>query len=308
MTVSDRAGLLDSITGASPATTLTLPALVPLFSARESAQEARAALRDSLAPRRVLVLGEAGWEGKFVLAALEERGWHASARFAVAPNIAAAQGAVSPLDTAHFAVIVALDSASAAANSRTITDFVRQGGGLILAGDAGRAPAMLALAPGTVGPHQHAASLSFADSAPRRALGFYAITNLRPDAISLESRDNKHAVAARRAGRGRVLQLGYDDTWRWRFAGGRTAPEAERTWWSAMVSSVSYRAALPLAGSAQLNANSAPLTSLYSSLGSPTADSRQPVSVVFGLPWWLLSLIVLSLLAEIASRRLRGAP
>ncbi len=220
----------------------------------------------------------------------------------------ASQGAVSPLDTAHFAVIIAVDSASAAANARAITDFVRQGGGLILAGDAGRAPAMLALAPGAVGPHQHAASLSFADSAPRRALGFYAITNLKPDAISLESRDNKHALAARRAGRGRVLQLGYDDTWRWRFAGGRTAPEAERTWWSALVSSVSYRAALPLAGSAQLNANSAPLASLYSSLGSPTADSRQPVSVVFGLPWWLFSLIVLSLLAETASRRLRGAP
>jgi hypothetical protein len=105
-----------------------------------------------------------------------------------------------------------------------------------------------------------------------------------------------------------VLQLGYDDSWRWRFAGGPRAPEAERAWWSGLVSSVSYRAAMPIAGSAQANANSAPLAALYSSLGSPTADSRQPAVVVQVLPWWLLTLIVLSLLAEFASRRTRGAP
>jgi hypothetical protein len=304
----DGGGPLDTLTAAAAATTLSLPAFVSPLRALVRGQEARAALRDTLAPRRVLVAGAAGWEGKFVLAALEERGWHASARFAVAPNITAAQGAVTPLDTAHFAAVIVLDSATAAAGAGAIADFVRQGGGLVLAGDAARASAMAPLAPGTAGAHQHAASLAFADSAPRRALGFYAITNLKSDAIVLERRDSRVAIAARRAGRGRVLQLGYDDSWRWRFAGGPRAPEAERAWWSGLVSSVSYRAAMPIAGSAQANANSAPLAALYSSLGSPTADSRQPAVVVQVLPWWLLTLIVLSLLAEFASRRTRGAP
>jgi hypothetical protein len=215
---------------------------------------------------------------------------------------------VSPLDTARFAVVIALDSASAAGNGSAIAAFVRQGGGLILAGDAARASAMTPFAPGAAGPHQHAASLTFADSAPRRALGFYAITNVKPDAIPLESRDAKIAVAARRAGRGRVVQLGYDDSWRWRFAGGPRAPEAERTWWSGLVSSVAYRAAIPISGSGQLNSNSAPLAALHATLGAPTADSRQPAAMVNDLPWWLLAVIALSLVAEIASRRTRGAP
>ncbi len=306
--LADRAGPLDTLTTAGVSTTLTLPALVAPLSVGDRRTLAWTSPRDTLALRRVLVIGDAGWEGKFALAALEERGWHASARFTVAPNIVASQGAVSPLDTAHFAAVIALDSASAAANASSIAAFVRQGGGLILAGDAARAPAMATLAPGAAGPHQHAASLAFADSAPRRALGFYAITNLKPDAIPLESRDNKLAVAARRAGRGRVLQLGYDDSWRWRFGGGPRAPEAERTWWSGLVSSVAYRAAIPLPGSSQLNANAAPLAALHATLGAPTAASRQPAAMVNDLPWWLLAVIVLSLVAEIASRRTRGAP
>jgi hypothetical protein len=306
--LADQAGPLDTLAVTAAATTFTLPAFVSPLSVDDRRGVATAALRDTLALRRVLVIGAAGWEGKFILAALEERGWHASARFAVAPEITAAQGAVSPLDTAHFAVVIALDSASAAGNANAIAAFVRQGGGLILAGDAARAPSMAPFAPGTAGAHQHAASLAFADSAPRRALAFYAITNLKPDAIPLESREAKVAVAARRAGRGRVVQIGYDDTWRWRFAGGPRAPEAERAWWSGLVSSVSYRAALPIAGSSQLSANSAPLAALHATLGAPTADSRQPASTLNDLPWWLLSLIILSLLAEIASRRTRGAP
>jgi hypothetical protein len=43
-------------------------------------------------------------------------------------------------------------------------------------------------------------------------------------------------------------------------------------------------------------------------LGAPTADSRQPAAMVNDLPWWLLAVIALSLVAEIASRRTRGAP
>jgi hypothetical protein len=304
--LDDGAGPLDTLTMSASAESRSLPAFVSPLTAREGAQPARAALHDTLAPRRVLILGRAEWEGKFVLAALEERGWHASARFGVAPGIVVSQGASHSLDTARFSVVIALDSASAALNARAIAGFVRQGGGLILAGDAARAAALTALAPGSSGARVRPASLVFADSAPRRALGFYAITSLKGDAIPLESRDAHVAVAARRAGMGRVVQLGYDETWRWRLTGPTGAPEAHRAWWAAIVSSASYRPVVPLPHSS--NSDAAPLAQLYSALGMPSAERRAPSPAVPVLPWWMLTVMILSLLAEITSRRLRGAP
>jgi hypothetical protein len=306
VSLDDGAGPLDTLTNDAPGASRSLPAFVAPLVAREGAQRARAALHDTLAPRRVLILGRAEWEGKFVLAALEERGWQASARFAVAPGILVTQGAKLALDTARFAVVIALDSASAALNAPSITAFVRQGGGLVLAGDAARATALTPLAPGSSGSLVRASSLAFSDSAPRRALSFFAITALKADAIALESRDSKVAVAARRAGSGRVIQVGYDDSWRWRLQGPAGSPEAHRAWWATIVSSAAYRPTLPLAHS--VNSDAAPLAQLYSVLGVPSAERRAPSPAVQGLPWWMLAVIVLSLLAEITSRRLRGAP
>ena len=82
--------------------------------------------------------------------------------------------------------------------------------------------------PGRAGPRIAAASLSFASTTPRRALGFFPIVALASDAVPLESRDGRVIAAARRAGAGRVVQLGYDDTWRWRLAGTGDAPAAHR--------------------------------------------------------------------------------
>ncbi|HUO52758.1 MAG TPA: hypothetical protein VMT93_09575, partial [Gemmatimonadaceae bacterium] len=286
---------------------VALPAFVAPLIVREGAQEARARPADSLAPRTVAVLGAAGWEGKFLLAALEERGWRTAARFSVAPGIGVSQGGALALDTARDGAVIVLDSATAAAEARRLAAFVRQGGGLILAGGAARAVALASIAPGRAGPHVRPATIAFADSAPRRALGFESVTQLAPDAVVLESRDGRAAVAARRTGAGRVLHQGYDESWRWRFEGGAHSPEAERAWWSDLVASVSYRAAIPLA---VRNLDAAPLAQLTHSLGPPTAERRAPSAAVIpsSLSWWLLILILASLLAEFASRRLRGAP
>ena len=166
--------------------------------------------------------------------------------------------------------------------------------------------ALAPLAPGQSGARIRAASLVFTDSAPRRALGFFAIASLKADAIPLESRDSEVAVAARRAGAGRVIQVGYDDSWRWRLQGPAGSPEAHRAWWATIVSSAAYRPTIPLTHS--VNSDAAPLAQLYSALGPPSAERRAPSPAVQGLPWWMLTVMILSLLAEITSRRLRGAP
>jgi len=301
--LGDGAGVLDTVPAGARVATLRLPAFVAPLTARSGAQDARALLLDSLLPRRVLVIGSAGWEGKFVLAALEERGWKASARFHVAPGIDVTQGAVLGLDTARYAAVIVLDS-SAAGSAASVAEFVRQGGGLILAGSSARVARFAPLAPGGVGARVRPASLAFADSAPRRALGFAAVTRLKSDAIPLESRDGLVAVAARRAGTGRVVQVGYDETWRWRLAGATNSVEAHRAWWSDLVAGVAYRPAVPL--TAEHDAEAAPLAALISTLG-PAADREVPAPSS-GLPWWIFAVIVASLLAEWASRRLRGAP
>jgi hypothetical protein len=200
-----------------------------------------------------------------------------------------------------------LDS-SAVASAAAIAGFVRQGGGLILAGSSARLARFAPLAPGSVGARARPASLAFADSAPRRALGFAPVTALKSDAIPLESRDGRVAVAARRAGMGRVAQVGYDETWRWRLAGGAKSVEAHRAWWSDLVASVAYRPAVPLAAvhDAEHAAEAAPLAALISTLGPPAEHEAPAPSSV--LPWWIFAVIVASLLAEWASRRLRGAP
>jgi hypothetical protein len=74
---------------------------------------AQGAARDSLEPRRLLVLGSAGWETKFIIAALEERGWTVDAQIALAPGGDVAQGAV--LGSASAALPAPTTAPSAAA-------------------------------------------------------------------------------------------------------------------------------------------------------------------------------------------------
>jgi hypothetical protein len=304
-TLSDAVGLLDTI-GIAPGTNaLALPVSVGALDVLVGHQHARAAAPDSLLPRQVVLLGRAGWEGKYVMAALEERGWKVSSRLRVAPSVFVTQGTPFALDTAHTGVVIALDS-SATSYAGAMMAFERSGGGVVLAGDAPLASGLHALAPGRPGPRIAAATLSFASTAPRRALGFFPIVSLATDAVTLEARDGRVIVAARRAGAGRIVQLGYDETWRWRLAGSGDAPTAHRDYWSTVVSAAAYRAATPVASEAQSD-DAAPLASLYADLGAPTPPTVAALHVTPGLRWWMFAALALLLLAEWASRRLRGA-
>jgi hypothetical protein len=303
-TLSDAVGLIDTVEITAGANTLSLPVTAGALDLLVRGQHARAAAPDSILPRHVAVLGRAGWEGKFVIAALEERGWKVSSRLRVGPNVFVTQGTPLALDTAHTGAVIALDS-SAASYAGAIAAFERSGGGVVLAGDAPLAASLRALAPGRPGPRVAAASLSFASATPRRALGYFPILSLASDAVPLEARDGRVIAAARRAGAGRVVQLGYDETWRWRLAGTGDAPAAHRDYWSAVVSAAAYRAAKPIAAAHVSDA--APLASLYAALGAPSVPQEASLHISAGLRWWMFALLALLLLAEWTSRRLRGA-
>src|SRR5439155_1311169 len=55
------------------------------------------------------------------------------------------------------------------------------------------------------------------------------------EAVPLEGQAAGVATAVRRAGAGRVLSIGYDESWRWRMLGGTSGLPAHRAWWSRMV-------------------------------------------------------------------------
>lgn len=306
LVVRDSLGSLDTIVTTASSASLRARAVLGTARASVGGSEASAIARDSLARRMVVVLGSAGWEAKFVIAALEESGWEVAARLAVAPGIFVRQGSVE-LDTAVTGAVIALDS-TAARDAGALERFVRSGGGLVLAGDAARNARFARLAAGSAGARVRAASISFDDSAPRRALGFYRIA-MSDGAVALESRGNAIAAAARRVGAGRVVQIGYDATWRWRLQGGSDAPDAHRAWWSQVVGSAAYRAARPLPAAGE-TPDPAPLAASFAVLGEPIAGEHpaparksQPV-----LRAWMLVVLLAALLAEWTSRRLRGTP
>jgi hypothetical protein len=302
-TLSDAVGLLDSVTVGAGVNALTVPMASGALDVAIGDQHARAGAPDSVLPRQVVVLGAAGWEGKFVVASLQERGWKVSSRLRVAPGIFASQGMPLALDTAHTGAVIALDS-SAASYGVAITAFERSGGGVVLAGDAPLAPAFRAISAGRAGARVPAASISFASATPRRALGFYPVLSIASDAVALESRDGRIAAAARRVGAGRVVQLGYDETWRWRLAGTGDAPAAHRDYWSSVVAAAAYRATARTAATLE---DAAPLASLHAALGDPTVAHGALAIVGARLPWWMFAALAVLLLAEWGSRRLRGA-
>ncbi|MBA2683572.1 MAG: hypothetical protein H0U66_03650, partial [Gemmatimonadaceae bacterium] len=132
-TLSDAVGLLDTVSIAGGANVLALPMSAGAIDLLVRNQHSRASAPDSMLPRQAVVLGRAGWEGKFVMAALEERGWKVSSRLRVGPTVFVTQGTPHALDTAHTSVVIALDS-SAAAYAGAIASFERSGGGVIIAG------------------------------------------------------------------------------------------------------------------------------------------------------------------------------
>ncbi|MEO8450401.1 MAG: hypothetical protein ABI647_11450 [Gemmatimonadota bacterium] len=306
--LADSAGAIDSAAAGAGGASFAAPALAGSASATVGRQTARAVRTDSLLLRHVVVFGRASWETKFVIAALEERGWAVDARIALRPEAAVVQGSTARLDTARVAAVVALDEA-AVPEGAAIAAFVRQGGGLVLGPAAAASATFAPLRAGAPGERQSAPVFEVGAAEPRRALALVPIVHLAVGALPLERRGSVVAIAAQRVGAGRVLQLGYEDTWRWRMSGPEGAVLAHRAWWTSLVGSVAYRASVPLAPRAP--ANDAPRARMVAALGPPDPSVPSPARDSYGdrpaRPWWWLFAVAAgALVAEWARRRRRG--
>jgi hypothetical protein len=302
--LADSAGALDTLRLHTGGASVEAADVVGEVHARRGPFVASAALPAAQPRREVLVLGRAGWESKFVLAALSEAGWRVRARLPTAPGVAVSDPALLPIDTARYDAAVLLDS-SAMDLAPAVARFVASGGGLVVAGSATTLDAFRALVPARAGDRRPGRILLDADSVTPADLPLRPLAALRADAVPLERQSAGLAAAARRAGNGRVLALGYDESWRWRMLGGASGPALHRAWWSRTVGLVA-----PEHGDAALPAgvDAAPTAALVEALGPASADPRSATeSASDSLPLALLALIAAALLAETASRRLRGA-
>lgn len=313
-TVSDAVGFVDSLVvggrRAGGGAELVSPLIEPPVRGTVGAYAAEQIARDSLVARPVLVIGAAGWESKFVVAALEEAGWRVAARLALGAGLSVGQGSGSPIDTAHFAAVVALDS-TAASSAAALRRFVRSGGGLVLAGRAASSAAALdAIAPARVGRSIATRPSLVADSIAPNSVARAELAGVRQQGVVLARHGAQVMAAARREGAGRVVQVGVEESWRWRMEGAPGSEEAHRRWWSRLVASVAH--APPAVAGAPNDARetalpSAPLAATMEALGAPRPARVRAAAFDPLRHRWILVLVLGALLAEWFSRRLRGA-
>ncbi len=303
--LSDAAGVIDSVRMAGAGALVETGGISNGVTATDGAWAARSAIPSAVEQRAVLVLGRAGWESRFVATALEESGWLVRSRAPAAPGVVVATAALLPLDSSRYDVVIALDS-TAGDLAAAIARFVAHGGGLVAAGSATDLAGLRAIVPARAGARRPGRILLGSDvvrpaDLPVRPLGSFA-----DDAVRAERASGVVVVAARRAGRGRAVSVGYDESWRWRMLGGVPGPDAHRAWWSAVVGSASPERTPDVASAGQAQA---PLAALVEALGppSPRGSDRATPDADGPLPRILLIAIVLALLAETASRRFRGA-
>lgn len=305
--LADSAGALDSVRVTGGGAWFEVPRLLGSARAVVGRQHALGGPADSLLSRRIVVLGRPSWETKFVVAALEERGWRVDARIPLTPDTAVVQGQPLRLDTATVAAVIVLD-ASGGSEAGRVARFVSQGGGVILGTEAAALAGFAPLRAGRPGAPEAAQVLELPLSDPGRALPLTPVAVLAPGAVPLERRGNAVALAGRRVGAGRVIQVGYGDTWRWRMSGPEGAEAAHRRWWSVLVGSVAYRPTLQLGR--DVSSHDAPRARMAARLGpavpgsAPGSSSHSPRSR--GAAGWLLAVALVSLLAEWGLRRLRG--
>lgn len=297
--VSDSLGTIDTLSLRGGGATLALGSAVGSVEARSGNTAVRVHGRVDLSTRRVVLLGMAGWEARFLRAALEERGWTVDARLALAPGLVAGTSPRLNLDTATTAVVIAVDS-SAAPFATDIARFVDEGGGLVLLPEAAARSGFRKLRLAVPGTPTRAELRMIAD----RPLEALRVTPLEPvvaGAVVLDTRAGRPAVVAGRVGAGRVVQVGYQDTWRWRMMGGDDGPASHRAWWAWIVSSASRH------GSGGVQAGDpAPLAGLSVALGPAGPLAAVPPARRDWWPW-LVAVMMLGMLGEWTSRRLRGA-
>ena len=306
VSIEDDLGLIEGETAANGGAKFLVPIATGNVIAKVGGTEARTSMPDSVRIGRVLIIGAANWETKFVTAALEEDGWKVDSEMRVAPGVDVTQGGAAGLDTARYSAVIALD-ASAVSRAPDIARYATSGGGVVLAGSTGGLDAFASIRAGTAGKIQSpAATESEPGSIDITSLPVAPLASLRADAIRLTTERGAVVSAARRHGAGRILQTGYLDTWRWRMSGDNDAPAQHREWWTHAVASVAY--APPVRHSA-IATDNAPIARLVAILGPP---SRQPAPTLASAPgsislWLLFAILSLSLLGEWASRRLRGS-
>jgi hypothetical protein len=306
--MSDDIGAIDTVRVQGAGAALAINSVAGSVTARVGRSAASTHQRDSVVLRKLLVIGDAGWESKFVVAALEEEGWKVDAFVRVAPGVDVTQGSAAAIDTSRYSAVVALDGAAAPYANRII-EFARTGGGVVLTPQAAMLDAMTPLRAGGVGRATAAArAAQTGGSVTLTTLPLAPITSLRSDGVPLERQAGTVAIAARRVGAGRVLQLGYEDTWRWRMGGGDGAVRDHRQWWTGLVSNVAYAPRVARA-SAAIPIDEAPMAGLVASIGPRASGSTIASLSASQSDWtaWLFVLLALGLIGEIASRRLRGA-
>ncbi len=296
----DDISIIDSLDTPNGAAALPISVGGGSVRAVAGSDSAFAALSDPPGIRRVLVLGKAGWETKFLVTALEESGWTLDARIPVAPNVVVNQGAAT-IDTAHYAAVIALDE-SAAPRARDISAFVRSGGGLVLGPYAARSEAFAGLRISS--PRSIPENLDTEDSVSHSTAHFGAL-QLPPDAVPIERNRNGVSVAAMRVAFGRVIQIGYTETWRWRLQGNVAGKSEHGDWWTQILSQVVFT---NRSASTHALADPAPYADLIDIAGPavPALRSPAPLTSQSGQVLWILLLLAL-LVTEWASRRLRGA-
>jgi hypothetical protein len=264
-------GVMDSMKAGPDGIRVEIPGAITRAGISLNGSDAWASAPDTTILKRVLVEGTASWETKFTIAALAERGWKIDALTHVAPGVDVREGNPVLPDTSHYAAVIAVDS-TAALVSRGAGAFVRSGGGLITLHDASK------VGPGSA------------------------------TSVILERRSGGD-VRAFRVGDGRVIRVGYKDLWRQRMSDDDSVSDpvaAHRAWIARAVASVAYAPRVAVA--ADSASDPAPLADMVDRLGtrsgSPDAasamQSEVPSSVLFGI-------LLISLLLELASRRLRGA-
>ena len=291
--VADAIGVIDTVELRGSAASRLLRTATGFVSASTYGVRATAPLSPPARVGRVLVLAAAGWESKFAVAALEEAGWLVDARIRVAPGIETRQGADFALDTARYSAVIALDGAPAA-SAAAIQRYVAAGGGAVLSGPVTRVPAFTRLTP--------AVATTRRVAEPRSGVVLGAV---KPGAVILQSERGAALVVAGRSGLGRVVATGYDDTWKWRMRAASDAPTRHREWWGALVSAVAY---VPAGrDSASFSGDPAPVAALTAALGPPSTSRQAGTERLSRVPPWLLfGLLLISLLGEVLSRRLRG--
>ena len=262
---------------------------------------------------RVLVLGGATWESRFLIAALEEGGWPVDVAVSLSPKVTVTQGSTRAPNRDRHSIVIVLPGAASSAMA-ALPEFVRGGGGLVIVGDAARSRSLSSLRAGTPGAMMSGEAGAESGTQPRHGLDLIPVAELVDGGVALESRDGRIAVAARRVGAGRVVQVGYDNSWLWRMGGNDDAPIAHRRWWTAILSGV-VRQSAPVS-TMRLDPehdtlSAAPIAALARDVGLPvvrasSVDTMSRSFIASFDPRWLLGLAVLSLVATWLLRRWRG--